>query len=221
MATKKTTSAARKNTVNKPKQVAFVPKPVKAKFKAGTWITVLIFIGLIGAAVYLNRQKDTAEVEVTPASEPSYLFSTAADGNPTSIEIKPAEGDAQSVRIARNAENVWALELPVEAEADQGLSEAAATQISALEILDPIDADPAIFGLDNPAYVITLEFDGGKKHTIEVGDSTPTSKGYYVRIDSDKMMIVDLSGIDSLLQLAAFPPYLVTPIPEAAVTPTP
>ena len=221
MATKKTTSAARKNTVNKPKQVAFVPKPVKAKFQAGTWITVLIFIGLIGAAVYLNRQKDTAEVEVTPASEPSYLFSTAADGNPTSIEIKPAEGDAQRVRIARNAENAWALELPVEAEADQGLSEAAATQISALEILDPIDADPAIFGLDNPAYVITLEFDGGKKHTLEVGDSTPTSKGYYVRVDSDKMMIVDLSGIDSLLQLAAFPPYLVTPIPEAAVTPTP
>ena len=221
MTTKKTTSAARKNNVNKPKQVAFVPKPVKAKFQAGTWITVLIFIGLIGAAVYLNRQKDTAEVEVTPASEPSYLFSTAADGNPTSIEIKPAEGDAQRVRIARNAENAWALELPVEAEADQGLSEAAATQISALEILDPIDADPAIFGLDNPAYVITLEFDGGKKHTLEVGDSTPTSKGYYVRVDSDKMMIVDLSGIDSLLQLAAFPPYLVTPIPEAAVTPTP
>ena len=220
MATKKTTSAARKNTVNKPKQVAFVPKPVKAKFQAGTWITVLIFIGLIGAAVYLNRQKDTAEVEVTPASEPSYLFSATTDGNPTSIEIKPAEG-GETVRIARNAENAWALELPVEAEADQGLSEAAATQISALEILDPIDADPAIFGLDNPAYVITLEFDGGKKHTLEVGDSTPTSKGYYVRVDSDKMMIVDLSGIDSLLQLAAFPPYLATATPEAAVTPTP
>lgn len=97
MATKKTTSAVRKKTVSKPKQVAFVPKPVKAKFQAGTWITVLIFIGLIGAAVYLNRQKDTAEVEVTPASEPSYLFSTAADGNPTSIEIKPADGDRKSV----------------------------------------------------------------------------------------------------------------------------
>ena len=219
MTTKKTTSATRKNTVNKPKQVAFVPKPVKAKFQAGTWITVLIFIGLIGTAVYLNRQKDTAEVEATPASELSYLFSTATDGNPTSIEIKPAEGEA--VRIARNAENAWALELPVEAEADQGMSEAAATQISALEILDPIDADPAIFGLDNPNYVITLEFDGGKKHTLEVGDSTPTSKGYYVRVDSDKMMIVDLSGIASLLQLAAFPPYLVTATPEAAVTPTP
>ena len=220
MATKKTTSTARKKSVSKPKQVAFVPKPVKTKFQAGTWITVLIFIALVGAAVYLNRQKDTAEVEVTPASEPSYLFSTASDGNPTSIEIKPAEG-RETVRLARNAENAWALELPVEAEADQGLSEAAATQISALEILDPIDADPAIFGLDNPNYVITLEFDGGKKHTLEIGDSTPTSKGYYVRVDSDKMMIVDLSGIDSLLQLAAFPPYLVTPIPETAVTPTP
>ena len=141
MATKKTTSTARKKSVSKPKQVAFVPKPVKTKFQAGTWITVLIFITLVGTAIYLNRQKDTAEVEATPASEPSYLFSATTDGNPTSIEIKPAEGDAQRVRIARNAENAWALELPVKAEADQGLSEAAATQISALEILDPIEAD--------------------------------------------------------------------------------
>jgi hypothetical protein len=219
MATKKTTSAARKKTVIKPKQVPFVPKPVKAKFQTGTWITVLIFLALIGTSVYLNRQKNTAQVEATPASEPSYLFSATADGSPTSIEIKPATGE--TVRIARNAQNAWALELPIEAKADQGLSEAAASQISALEILDPIDADPAIFGLANPAFVITVKFDGGKNHTLEVGDPTPTNKGYYVRVDNDKMMIVDLSGIDSLLRLAASPPYVSTATPEATVTPTP
>lgn len=219
MAAKKTTDTPKKRTVSKPKQEAYKPKPVKAKFNAGTWITVLIFIGLVVAAIYLNRKKETVATEATPVSGPSYLFSVSVEGNPTSIEIAPAEGEA--VKLLRNSENIWALELPREAEADQGLAEAAATQLSALEILSEVDSDPAIFGLDTPSHVISLEFANGKKHTLEVGDSTPTNSGYYVRLDKDKMMIVDLSGIDSLVQLAATPPYLPTPTLEVTVTPTP
>lgn len=219
MAAKKTTDTQKKRTVSKPKQEAYKPKPVKAKFNAGTWITVLIFIGLVVAAIYLNRKKETVATEATPVSGPSYLFSVSVEGNPTSIEIAPAEGEA--VKLLRNSENIWALELPREAEADQGLAEAAATQLSALEILSEVDSDPAIFGLDTPSHVISLEFANGKKHTLEVGDSTPTNSGYYVRLDKDKMMIVDLSGIDSLVQLAVAPPYLPTPTLEVTVTPTP
>ena len=219
MAAKKTTDTQKKRTVSKPKQEAYKPKPVKAKFNAGTWITVLIFIGLVVAAIYLNRKKETVATEATPVSGPSYLFSVSVEGNPTSIAIAPAEGEA--VKLLRNSENIWALELPREAEADQGLAEAAATQLSALEILSEVDSDPAIFGLDTPSHVISLEFANGKKHTLEVGDSTPTNSGYYVRLDKDKMMIVDLSGIDSLVQLAVTPPYLPTPTLEVTVTPTP
>jgi len=120
-----------------------------------------------------------------------------------------------------------------EAEANQGLVEAAAAQVSALQVISPINAGkPEIFGLDKPAYVITIEFSGGKKHTLEVGDATPTNSGYYVRVDKDKMMVTDLSGIDSLVQLGFFPPYLntptalpptLTPVPatEAVSTPVP
>ncbi len=94
--------------------------------------------------------------------------------------------------------------------------------------------NPGIFGFDNPAYVITIEFKDGKKRTLEVGDNTPSGNGYYVRVDKDKMLITDLNGIEALLQLGFFPPYLNTPTPtalpptetpvptvEAAVTPTP
>ncbi|MDO9303394.1 MAG: hypothetical protein Q7T89_18540, partial [Anaerolineales bacterium] len=61
-----------------------------------------------------------------------------------------------------------------------------------------------------------------EKHTLEIGDATPTYSGYYVRVDKDKIMITDLSGIDSLLQLGVFPPYLNTPTPTSLPpTPTP
>jgi hypothetical protein len=138
------------------------------------------------------------------------------------------------MRVARNEKNIWAVELPTKAEANQGSAEAAATQASALQIISPIDGKPSVFGLDNPAYTITIGFANGKKHVLEVGDSTPTKSGYYVRVDNNKMLIADLSGIDALLQLASSPPYLNTPVPtslpatetpvspaEATVTPTP
>jgi len=168
---------------------------------------------LVGLAFYLNREKDkTGAEEATPTAEKSFIF-TAADGLITSIEIKPAEGDA--VKVDRNAENIWAMTLPAEAEADQGAVEAAATQLTALPISSQIEAGkpPEIFGLDNPAYVITVGFKDGKTRTLEVGDATPTNQGYYARVDKDRMVITDTSGIEALLQLAFFPPYLNTPTP--------
>lgn len=189
---------------------------------------------LIGLAIYLNRQKETkAAEEATPTLEKAFIF-TEADGLVSSIEVKPAEGE--TVKIARNAENAWVVILPIEAEADQGLAEAAASQLTALPISLQIEKgkSPSTFGLDNPAYVITVEFRNGKTRTLEIGDDTPSGNGYYVRIDKDKMLVTDMNGIDALLQLEFFPPYLNTPTPtalpptetsiptvEATITPSP
>lgn len=194
------------------KQTGKKIKSQKPVFSVGTLSTVLLLAALIGFAFYLNREKKST-ADATPTSEEiTYLFA-ATEGSVTSIEIKPADGE--SVRVARNAEKAWAVELPLEAEADQGLAEAAASQISALQVLSPIEGKPGVFGFDAPAYMITIEFVGGKKHTLEVGDNTPTNSGYYVRIDQDNMMITNLSGIDSLLQLVNFPPYLNPPTPTS------
>jgi hypothetical protein len=184
----------------------------KSIFQAGTWIAVLLLIALLEFNVYFNREKEKAVIEdVTPISEVAAIF--ADGGIVSSIEINTADGE--TVKVARNAEKVWAVETPTEAEADQGLAEAAAAQVSALQVVSPIadGKSPSDFGLDNPAYVITVEFEGGEKRMLEVGDATPTNSGYYVRVDKDKMMITDLSGIDALTQLVFFPPYLSTPAP--------
>jgi len=228
-AVKKGTRSATSSTPRKPRRVAVqkqetpvivvesaAPTPAvrhKPIFQAGTWITILLLASLVGLAYYLNTEKaKTGTEEATPTVETAYIF-TEADGVVSSLEIKPVEGE--SVKITRNAENAWAVILPIEAEADQGLAEAAATQLTALPISSQIEdgKSPEIFGLDNPAFVITIDFKDGKKHTLEVGDVTPTNSGYYVRVDKDKMMITDLSGIDSLLQLGFFPPYVNTPVP--------
>ena len=238
-ATKTTTATRRepRRTVTKQQTpipaVEFAPTPAPKRrplFQAGTWISVLMLAALIGLAFYLSREKEkTAAEEATPTLEKTFIF-TKADGMVSSIEVKPAEGE--TAKIARNAENAWEVTLPIQAEANQGQAEAAATQLTALPISSQIEPgkSPSIFGLDSPAYVITIEFKDGKTRTLEVGDKTPTNSGYYVRVDKDKMLITDLNGIDALLQLKSFPPYLNTPtalppteapLPTAGATVTP
>lgn len=189
-----------------------VAKPKKSAFRVDTLITVILLAALIGFAFYLNREKKNSEAETTPTGEAAAFVFTAADGTANSIEIKAAAGD--TVKLVRDEKNVWALELPIKAEADQSSAEAAASQISALQVTSSVDADPSIFGFDTPGFVITIGFADGKTHTLEIGDLTPTQTGYYVRLDKSKMMIVGMSGIDSLVQMTSFPPYLNTPTPS-------
>lgn len=217
--------AARKETPSSP------AKPRKPVFRAGTWVAVALLAALIAGTYFINKNKETAvEAETTATTEPAFIFAT--DSTVTSIEVIPVDGEP--VKVARGEDNVWALELPFETEADQGLTEAAASQITVLKIISEVDADPSVFGFDAPAYVIKVGFADGKTSTLEIGDATPTNSGYYVRVDGEKMVVIGLSNIDVLAGLSFSPPYLNTPTPtalpstptlvpapEATATPTP
>lgn len=221
MAPRKTTTKPKATTTRtkrttKEAAPAPVSKPSKPVFRAGTWIALIVFAVVVGAAIYLtnNPLPTDEEAEAVPTTEPAFIFDSAKTVN--SIEIKPAEGE--TVKLERNEEKVWVLTQPTEAEADQASAEAAASQIGALLIDLEFDDDPSKFGFDAPAYVITVEFEDGETGTLEVGDITPTNSGYYVRIDG-KMYIVSINGIEALTNLVLFPPYMATPTPEAPPTP--
>lgn len=192
-------------------------QPAKPVFRLGTWITLIVFAAVLGAAIYLNYNpiQTDEEAEAASTSEPAFLFDSTS--LVTSIEVKPAEGE--TVRLERDEENAWVLTQPDESEADQGLAEAAASQVGALLITSEIEGEPEVFGLGQPAFVITVEFEDGTSGVLEVGSVTPTNSGYYVRMD-DKMYIVSLDGIEALTNLVSSPPYLATATPEATEEPT-
>jgi hypothetical protein len=216
MAPRKTTKPTTRKTVKTKEAPA--PRQSKPVFRAGTWVAVLLLVVLGGTAIYLNQQPETAEdADLTPTAEPAFLFDAERVVN--SIEVKPADGE--TVRVERDVENLWMVTLPIKLEADPGYVEAVASQVGSLNIVSEVEADPSALGLDAPQYVIKLTFADGTTSTLEIGDPTPTNSGYYVRVDNDKVVIVGLSGIDSLVNLAFFPPYLNTPTPTATATPPP
>jgi hypothetical protein len=195
--------------------------------RRSTVVYIVILVALVGAYFYLKNRNQAEEADVLatvePSEEVSYLF-TEDNGIPTRIRIEAKTGEI--VEVARDAENAWMLTLPLEAKAEQGSSEAAASQVTTMRVLDTIpEIDLEVVGLKDPVYTITIEFTGGKERTINIGVITPSENGYYVQDVSNKeVVIVSKSAVDALLGLLTSPPYLETPTPSplpATETPVP
>ena len=183
--------------------------------RSSTVVYLVLLLVLVGAYFYLrNRGEPAADIGLTlePETEVSYLFS-AEEGTPSKIHVEAGSGE--TVELARNAENAWALIEPDEAEANQGAAEAIATQVATMRILDTVpDVDPEIVGVDNPAYELTVGFMDGSEETVGIGIVTPTESGYYVRDPAGQIVIVSRSGVDALIGLLQNPPFLETPTPN-------
>lgn len=197
--------------------------------RRSTIVYLILLLALVGVYLYLNnREEPAAGTELTatiePTAEVSYLF-PAEEGTPSSIRMEAKSGEI--VEIARDAENAWVLTQPIEAKADQGMAEAAASQVTTTRILDRVpDVDPEVVGLEVPEYILTIKFTSGVERTVEIGNVTPSESGYYVRDANDEIVIVSRGAIDSLLGLLQNPPYLETPTPSpipptATATPLP
>lgn len=192
--------------------------------RRSTVIYLLLFLGMAGAYYYLNNRPEPVDIAVTvePEAVVEYLFSSA-DGVPTSIRMESSK-TGEIVELARNAENAWALTLPFEATAEQGASEAAASQLTTIRISDRLpNINPKDVGLDAPEYKLTVQFTSGVERIVEIGVITPTESGYYVSMDGE-IVIVSRSAIDALIGLLTNPPYAETPTPSpipATATQTP
>jgi Domain of unknown function (DUF4340) len=185
--------------------------------RRSTVVYIVLLLALAGTYYYLNHRTKPADIEVTPEpgsqASQGYLF-TAQDGTPSTIRIEAKSG--QTVEIGRGADNAWILTQPIEAKAEQGAAEAAASQVTTMSILDTVpEIDPKIVGLETPEYVLTVKFASGVERTVDIGVITPTESGYYVRDAGGKILIVSRSAIDSLLGLLDNPPYLETLTPSS------
>jgi hypothetical protein len=200
-------------------------KRLTAMVKRQTWILLALFLALAGFAIYLkyNPQAPAPDKNATPTATTApveFLFS-AQEGVVTSILIESREGESIGVKRAGNA---WMVTRPFEAAAEPTSVEAAASQVTALTVLARLDLDPAAAGLKVPAYTITIGFSSGKSFIAQIGDETPTGTGYYVRKEDGSVLVISRDGIDALLGLLLYPPFLETPTPSPippTETPTP
>ncbi|MBV6452562.1 MAG: hypothetical protein MHPDNHAH_03320 [Anaerolineales bacterium] len=189
--------------------------------RRSTLAYLLALLIAVGAYYFVNNRKETTENAATaePTEAIVYLFD-AEDGVPSSIRIEAKTGE--TVEVAKNADNAWALIQPLKASADQSAPEAAVSQLTTLQIEDTIpNLDLEIVGLNDPEYAVIVRYSDKVERKVAIGVITPTENGYYALSPSGDVVVVDKASIDSLLNLLRNPPYLETPTPSPVPTETP
>jgi hypothetical protein len=187
--------------------------------KRQTWITFAVFIVVLVAAIIWTRAK-SRKSEPTPT--PTAITNFFNFDEATIASLKIADDKGKLVSIARSQDGLWALEEPKAEYTDVAAVESAMTQLVALHIMTTLSAtsDLAEYGLDHPAYTITVTLDGGQQTVAQIGSLTPTKSGYYARIDGSTPQIVTQYSLDAVLKLLQNPP-IATPTAAPTMTSTP
>ncbi len=195
--------------------------------RRSTWIVLGLFVVLVGFAILFQRYqaKNTGNTATeTPTVAPILLYNL---GNSQLDDIKIADKTGKYVDLYHDPTTTqWAVEgVPVD-QADSSKIETISSQLLGLQVketmADTLSLDAV--GLDTPAYTITLTSSAGSQYVTYVGMQTAIGTGYYVRDNNGKVMIVDKTSLDNILNVLNTPPLIPTPTPEvtstAAISPT-
>jgi len=191
--------------------------------RRSTWILLIIFIALAGAVYFFQRyqtQKTDNAATATPSATPVKVYDLGG-AQVEDIKISDSSGDTLDL-YKDQASSKWAIaDVPVE-KADSFQIESVTAQLFDLQAQETFTQTPPLdaIGLITPTYTITMTATGGSQSITSIGSQTPTGSGYYIRVNSSQVMIVDKLILDDILHLLSNPPLLATPTPEVTATET-
>ncbi len=189
--------------------------------RRSTWILLVMFI-VLATAVYLFQRYQAQKTDNTATATPTATPVKVYNLNGAQVEnIKLSDSSGNALDLYKDqASSKWAISgVPVE-KADSFQIESISAQLFDLQAQETFTQTPPLdsIGLITPTYTITMTTTGGSQTITSVGSQTPTGSGYYIRVNSGQVIIVDKLIMDDILHLLSNPPLLTTPTPE--VTPT-
>lgn len=181
-----------------------------------TGILLVVLIVLGGVVFWVNRQgggKTDTDATPTPAPLTSLATSDVAS-------IKVVQGD-QSITV-EHKDAGWV----IAGDSPQPAGETKVTQaLDRLTGLKPTRTltdvqNLADFGLEQPAWTITLIPNQGDAVVFNVGDENPRGSARYVQVAGDpSVYLVSKFSVEDVQKWLEEPPYPPTPAPTATAVP--
>jgi hypothetical protein len=186
--------------------------------RRSTWIMVAVFVSLVGFA-WLFQRNQTENLNNAATATPTVTLPSVYDFHGKQVglvEILDSTGD--KVQFERDSEsNQWSITgVPLD-QVDSFQVGSILAQLFAITAQETLTQTPPLdsIGLVVPAYTINLTTVDGEIVNTHIGSQTPIGNGYYVRIDSGPIIIVDKQLLDDILELLKNPPLIATTTPEA------
>jgi hypothetical protein len=191
-----------------------------------TTAVLFLLLLLLAGYVYWESQRETApatEPAPVAAVESERLVTGATDEDVRRLDISRRE-DGLAVSFSRDAGGHWVQTVPTTTQVISYTMEYAAGNLVTMTSRRslPAGANPlAAYGLDNPAYQVTLaveEADGRLiRYTFNLGDAVATGDGRYVQKQGDgRIHIVASFVFGSIIDLLDNPPLPEVEVEAAA-----
>lgn len=182
--------------------------------RRSTWILLVIFALMVGFTFLFQRnQAKKAEITITPAPtvQRAVLFNVESS-QVIGIDVSDSSGSLVNLYKDQVAA-AWAIrDVPME-QADALQIEANMEELLASQIIETLTQPPPLdsIGLENSIYIITVTTSDGSEVVATVGALTPVGNGYYARVGSGPVVVVEKTGMDSAIEMLTNPPLLPTP----------
>lgn len=143
---------------------------------------------LLGGYAMLGQMNDTATVSETKGNYPLW-----ADGKTVSSLTWTKDGETFAFSMG---ESVWMKDgdstFPVNQTAVENLADRIKNLIAVSELTDV--TKPEDYGLDDPAFTVTVRDESGSETVYTMGDQTPFEDGYYLSVsDNDHIYVIESS----------------------------
>jgi len=194
--------------------------------RRSTWVLIVIFAILVGFAWLLQRyQMNKSDTSATTTATISLANIYDLNGKQVN-EVIISNDAGDKIEFYRDSgSTLWTIiDFPAD-QVDSFLIDSITAQLFSIKAQETLTQSPPVdsIGLDTPAYTIILTTAEGEQWITYVGSPTPIGSGYYVRIDSGPIVIVDKLVMDDVLNMLSDAPVIHTPSPEitpVSVSPT-
>ncbi len=179
--------------------------------RRSTFILLLIFIVLMGAVFLFQRTEEQKEAQITPTEENPLIFNFEDEIKGITVE----HVGSGAVDLSKDEDGAWTVKAYEDEEVDVAAVESAISQLLSLRAVSSLGSEITLeeAGLEPAVYRVMIRLADGSISQMLVGRETPTSSGYYVKIDEREIYVVSTFSLDPFLSLVDAPPLLRTPTP--------
>jgi hypothetical protein len=142
---------------------------------------------VLGGGVWWSHKRQAAE-EAKPKKEDASTPKILAVPDDQLAQLTLKRKDAEEVVLKKNAANKWEMVKPKPYRVDADTASAIANAINPLtstQVVDEKPANLAPFGLDSPAFELTVTKKDGKTQKLLIGDEAPAGGDVYAKLEGD------------------------------------
>ncbi len=199
------------------------------RLNRGTVILIVVSVILIVGFTLLSNQQAAAPTSgtATPTASVGPVFAGLDTSKIVKFEaVNNADSATPHVIMTKDAGGVWTVSdatYPQKLATDQTKASATVNSMATIVALDKFDTDkPSDYGLDKPAFTLTLTDSDGKTYSLQIGKKAVANPRYYAFANGDtkSVYILDSTTIDALTATVLEPDYVASPTPTATATAT-